>query len=217
MPDTTFLLIRHGETDDNLAGILQGHRDTPLNATGLEQARAIASRLVRESPPPDAIYSSDLSRASATAEIIGTALNRNVIPVPELREWRLGELEGRPCEELWTTHFPVLEAFRHEAGEKIAVPGGEDSRAFERRVFSFFGQLAARHSGQHLAVITHGGVLRCVFRLAVGPTAADNLLPLLSNGGCGRIVRRASGEWQLCTWNDTSHLAGIRLRESITF
>ncbi len=217
MPETSLVLIRHGETDDNLAGILQGHRNSELNPTGLAQARAAAQRLAAENCSYGVLYSSDLARASVTAGIIGEALKLPVIPVPELREWQLGELEGRPCAELWQSHPAVMEAFRHESPGGIIVPGGESSGEFDQRVIAFLRQLPRRHPGKRLIAVTHGGVLRRIFRHVAGSTAANNLLPLLSNGGFSRIVFRDSGEWQLCTWNDSSHLAGISLRESITF
>ena len=93
METTEIILIRHGETAENLQGILQGHLDTVLNANGIAQAEAAARRLKREAPF-QALYSSDLKRAAMTAEIIAGYLRLPVNLNPRLREWHLGEYEG---------------------------------------------------------------------------------------------------------------------------
>ena len=99
MATTDFTLIRHGQTTENIEGRLQGHFDSRLDETGLIQAEAAAVRLAGEQF--DVIYSSDLQRARKTAEIIAAKLKMDVIPMRELREWHLGELENRLCKELW--------------------------------------------------------------------------------------------------------------------
>ena len=88
---TEFTFIRHGQTADNVAGILQGHRDTPLDEIGRQQARMAAERLSNQTI--DAIFASDLSRAFETAQIIGDAVGVTPVPEKRLREWHLGELE----------------------------------------------------------------------------------------------------------------------------
>ena len=92
MATTDFTLIRHGQTTENIEGRLQGHFDSRLDETGLIQAEAAAVRLAGEQF--DVIYSSDLQRARKTAEIIAAKLKMDVIPMRELREWHLGELEN---------------------------------------------------------------------------------------------------------------------------
>src|SRR5581483_11305534 len=94
---TTLLLVRHGETDWNAERRWQGHADVPLNARGREQARALAEELAGESI--DAIYSSDLSRAQDTADIVGARLDVPVVVDPDLREIDVGPVEGLTAEE----------------------------------------------------------------------------------------------------------------------
>ena len=89
---TTLLLVRHGETDWNAEGRLQGHTDTPLNDYGRRQARTLADELAGE--PIDAVYSSDLARARETAEIVGGRLGLTVVVDPGLREKNWGSWEG---------------------------------------------------------------------------------------------------------------------------
>src|SRR6185437_6606991 len=94
---TTLLLVRHGETDWNAERRYQGHADVPLNDRGVEQARELAEQLAGERI--DAIYSSDLSRAHATAEIVGERLGVPVVTDPDLREIDVGAVEGLTFEE----------------------------------------------------------------------------------------------------------------------
>ena len=88
----TLLLVRHGETDWNADGRLQGHTDRPLSDFGRRQARQLAEELADESL--EAIYASDLARARETAEIVGGRLELPVVLEPDLREKDWGTWEG---------------------------------------------------------------------------------------------------------------------------
>ena len=71
-------------------------------------------------------------------------------------------------------------------------------------------ELALRHKDKRILIVTHGGVLREVFRLVVGVTLPQNAQPLLTNTGYTRVRKNDAGEWQLCVWNDSAHLTEIR-------
>jgi probable phosphoglycerate mutase len=95
---TTLILVRHGETDWNIAGRYQGQADPPLNAKGRAQAESVAAQLI--GTHIDAIYSSDLQRARETAETIGTKLKRPVQIGKELREINQGEVPESGTSEI---------------------------------------------------------------------------------------------------------------------
>src|SRR3569623_193897 len=94
---TELLLVRHGETDWNAEGRLQGHTDRPLNDHGRRQAKEVAERLAGEGA--DAIYASDLLRAKETAEIVGERRGVPVVVDADLREKNWGNWEGLTGDE----------------------------------------------------------------------------------------------------------------------
>ena len=138
---TTLLLVRHGETDWNAEGRLQGHTDRPLNDYGRTQAKALADRLAGEGA--DAIYTSDLVRAKATAEIIGERLGLTVVVDPDLREKDWGTWEGLTGDERVHVEFE-----------------GESTEDHRDRVMGAVRRIVARHPAQRVVVVTHGGSLR---------------------------------------------------------
>jgi len=138
---TTLLLVRHGETDWNAEGKLQGHSDRPLNDFGRRQANALADRLAGDDVA--AIYSSDLSRAKETAEILGARVGVPVVVDPDLREKNWGNWEGLTGDERIHVEFE-----------------GESTKDHRERVLRAVERIAERHPGQRVVVVTHGGSLR---------------------------------------------------------
>jgi broad specificity phosphatase PhoE len=157
---TTLLLVRHGETDWNAAGRLQGHTDRPLSDFGRRQARELAAELANE--PPDAIYASDLARARETAEIAGERLGLRVVLDPDLREKDWGTWEGLTPVERDRVEFV-----------------GESTEAHQERILRALRRIARRHPGGRVLVVTHGGSMRRVQTAAMGMA-----MPVVEN--CGR-------------------------------
>src|SRR4051812_40908884 len=108
-------LIRHGETDWNAEGRIQGHSDIELNARGLEQARRLAARMPDEGEFV-ALYTSPLKRAYRTAEMIGEALNIPITPDKRLFERSLGELEGLTMSDIRQKHPEVARLWTTSEG-----------------------------------------------------------------------------------------------------
>jgi uncharacterized phosphatase len=148
---TTFLLVRHGETDWNFERRVQGHADRPLNETGRAQARALADEL--EAEPIDVVYSSDLVRAHETARIVADRHGLEVVALPELREKHFGTWEGLTDDEV-LTRFP--EARRGHWGD------AETSEDVARRVLPALRRIAEMHPAETVLVVSHGGPLRSV-------------------------------------------------------
>jgi broad specificity phosphatase PhoE len=148
---TTILLVRHGETDWNAQRRVQGHSDTPLNATGRAQAEALAEELGGESI--EAVYSSDLLRAHETARIVAGRRGLEVTAIRDLRERHFGTWEGLTDDEI-LARFP--EATSGSWGD------GERKEEMIRRVFGALQRIAETHPGGRVLVVSHGGPLRAV-------------------------------------------------------
>ena len=159
---TRAFFIRHAETE--MAGRYCGHSDPELNAQGRAQLPKLAHLLSAE--PFDTVYSSDLRRATSTAQAI--AVRRNIPRVlrPALREIDFGDWEGMSWEQIeqldpeyaqeWMAAYPHLPA-----------PSGESFQAFESRVLEEVRHLLDHNRGP-IAVVTHAGVLRVVLRHLFG-------------------------------------------------
>lgn len=162
-------LFRHGETDWNREGRLQGRTDVPLNATGLAQAEALARELGRHRP--EAIVSSDLLRAWTTGLIVAEALGVPIFPEEGLRETAVGEAEGL----LWAeakTRFGEGLTQRWYTDDDVAFPGGESGAMTRRRGLSALRRFASANPYRRIGVSTHGAMIRQLMRHALPPGSA---------------------------------------------
>lgn len=158
---TRLLLVRHGETDWNADGRLQGQTDRPLSDFGRKQARRLADELAAEGF--EAIYSSDLARARETAEIIGARLGLPVALDSDLREKDWGTWEGLTAVERDRVEF-----------------AGESTEAHQERILRALRRISESHpDGTSILVVTHGGSMRRAQTAALGMA-----LPVVEN--CGR-------------------------------
>ena len=151
------LLVRHGDTELNSAERYWGQCDVKLSADGLRQAERLRHRLANEKI--GAIYSSDLSRASATAEIIASEHRLEVITCAELREINFGKFEGLTFAEI-SQLYPELAKLWAERSPSLEFPGGESVNDFSKRVGKFMSRLEKHSSGETILVVAHAGALR---------------------------------------------------------
>jgi probable phosphoglycerate mutase len=202
------LLLRHGQTDANAAGTLQGHQPTPLNLTGIRQANLLAARLAGFSPPVGAIVSSDLPRAAETASPIASACGLSIQFDPSWRERSFGLLEGKPVgdKKLWDV-----------ASGEIDIPGAEPSADLRKRIHDALLAIPKNYPDvQTVAVVTHGGALRSILKMLAdgvlpstrGETPSHNL-PVIPNCSILHLLARAYPDgfrWKIDAVNDVSHL-----------
>lgn len=166
---TSISLIRHGVTDWNYAGRVQGRSDIPLAPEGEHQARAVAERLAGELW--DAIYSSPLKRAYQTALVIARRTGHHqVVTDARLKERNMGEAEGMPDIDL-----PAL--WPGVAWDDL--PGMEPVAALAARAHDALAEIALRHPRGRVICVAHGSLINAFLRslLPPGETAAFDTHP----------------------------------------
>jgi broad specificity phosphatase PhoE len=155
--DSPLLVARHGETDDNREPLrFQGWRDTPLNDTGRRQAAQLAERVSDRGIA--SLWSSDLSRARETAEIVGGRIGLDVRLDPRLREANRGRWEGRLFADV-EREEPKLYSAWMKAGKDWRFPGGESLLEQQQRVVASVEEIRSWRELPALAV-SHGGSIR---------------------------------------------------------
>ena len=163
--ETTFLLIRHGQTQWNVLDLIQGQTDIPLNEYGKYQADLLSKILMDKHSDIDLIYSSDLLRALGTAERLSQELKLSISKSSSLRELHFGiaqgmtaqvmqEIYGRDSLEL-DNKYPK----RKDRWKVTEIPGGETYSECMQRFRSFLEKLGKQEEGKKIAVFTHGTLM----------------------------------------------------------
>ena len=190
---------RHGRTAWNVAGRFQGHSDIELDAVGRQQAVERARLLAAFEP--DAIVSSDLARAAATADELARLTGLSVSLDPDLREICGGRWEGRTSESIGAEDLTAYDAWRR--GDPVRA-GGDGETRFEvgpRAVGAIRRALDAPGAPRNLVVVTHGGTARAAIGLLLGlPEAAWMRLGGLGNC-CWSVLQEWQGGWELVEHN----------------
>jgi probable phosphoglycerate mutase len=199
---TRIILVRHGETDWNATGRIQGHSDTPLNAVGLLQAQRVARRLAGE--PVRALYSSDLARAFETATVIGQSLGLPVVISPRLRERRYGTWEGLTAAEIQARYPEQFAQWRARSAD-FAPPYGETNRQLLSRALSELQTIGHRHVGEVVVVVTHGGFCYVLVNHLLGSIDGDRREFSFGNASI-HILEVGDDRWSVISMNDIAHL-----------
>ncbi len=177
-------LARHGETDWNAEGRIQGQIDIPLNEVGRCQAEELAERL--SGCGATRVIASDLARARETAEIVASRLEAELEIDPELRERMLGVFEGKNVDQCARLHESAWAAYRTDPARP--APGGEPYDAFverSRRAVLAVARRTAR-PGSPAVIVAHGGVLRAVIKGATRTPGGP--LIMVPNGALYRLL-----------------------------
>lgn len=203
MERTKIIIVRHGQTEWNIRGIRQGHLDSRLTERGLAQAKALGQRLGREKFT--ALYSSDLGRAVQTAQEVSSVTGHAIIKDARLRERHLGIFQGLNAEEI-NAKYPEERRLMRTSGPGYVIPGGESMVQQVERNVAFLDNLAQKHEGETIVVVTHGGVVSGFFRYTLAiPLEAPRRFEFVNAGL--NVFAREDDNWMLLTWGDISHLA----------
>jgi probable phosphoglycerate mutase len=208
---TRVLAIRHGETEWNRDGRIQGHLDIALSATGRWQARRLGQALAEEAIA--AVYASDLSRALETAQAVARGRDRPVVTDTGLRERGFGSFEGLSYAQIHA-RWPELGERWRRRDPAFGAPGGETLESFYERSVATASRLAAGHPGETIALVAHGGVMDCLYRAASRVTLDAPRSWQLGNAAINRLLYTPQG-FTLVGWADTGHLDGEALDEDI--
>jgi probable phosphoglycerate mutase len=208
-PNTTLLVIRHGETVWNIEHRYQGHGDSPLTETGRSQVSALGRRM--RGLPFDTLISSDLGRTRETAAIIADYTGHAVALDSRLRERNYGVLEGLTVSEIKAAHPAVLDRLNTDDPDYV-VPQGESHRQHYQRNIAFIEELLAQKSGAKVAVVAHGGVLESIFRYVAHMPLEQPRCFISPNASLTVITHGnfyGTSRWVIETWGDVGHLNGI--------
>ena len=213
MTKSNIILIRHGETAWNAERRLQGHLDIPLNPEGERQAALLGAALASE--PIDLIVSSDLARARQTAQAVADARGMAVQTDPQLRERCYGGFEGLLYSEI-EARFPAeFAAWQARDVDAELPPGkhvGESFRTFFARATGAILAWGAANPGKTIALVAHGGVLECAYRLALGLPLETPRDFKVFNASINRFTC-VDGRLQLQSWGEVGHLRPLVLDE----
>ncbi|MGL9735859.1 MAG: 2,3-diphosphoglycerate-dependent phosphoglycerate mutase GpmB [Symbiopectobacterium sp.] len=201
-------LVRHGETEWNVARRIQGQSDSPLTAQGEQQAYQVANRV--KTLGITHIFTSDLGRTRRTTEIIAQSCHHcEVVEDPNLRELNMGVLEMRDIDTL----SPQEETWRKQLVDGTPygrIPKGESMAEMATRMHQVLDRCLALPPGSRPLLVSHGMAIGCLLSTILGlPASAERRLRL-RNCSLSRIDYQQSpwlvSGWVVETAGDVSHL-----------
>ncbi|MCB1177347.1 MAG: histidine phosphatase family protein [Leptospiraceae bacterium] len=203
-------LVRHGETEFNLEGKIQGGGlDSPLTEKGKEQAKKLADHLKDSGFSVNRIYASPLGRAMETARILNEALNLEINEEPLLKEINCGNFEGKLISSI---DSEKLRKLRVDPEEKY--PGGENVIDVKHRAEQFLNKIRSDKKDSVL-IVSHGNFNRAFACAATGMNSFMAMKIYQDNTGFNYLFK--SGEYyRIGMWNSTAHLGFLPKQVSVT-
>jgi 2,3-bisphosphoglycerate-dependent phosphoglycerate mutase len=216
MASLKIVIIRHAQSEGNHAGRMMGQLDDGLTAEGRNQARCLADHLGQTSDSPTAIYSSPLTRAAETADILAAPFNLEVHHWDALQELHAGVFEGLTWREAQEQH-PHLCQSLETSTRWIPIPNAESPYDAYQRAIGVWNDLFAEHrNGDYVWLISHAGVMQHLISVVLGGDRTWGLhIPNTSlfefwldherwfTHGCDRWNTEL---WRIRRFNDTQHL-----------
>ena len=200
---TTVLLIRHGETEWNTLGKFQGCTDIDLSEEGIKQAGLLNNRLKGNF---DYIYTSPLSRAFETANILASDTNKEVIVAPEIREINFGEWEGLTVHEIAEKYPEVFKAWRTDKKESYICGGDSSIHNATNRAKKCILDIVSKHKGEKIAIVAHGGIIKAALIGIFGWDMTMYHKMALGNTCINTLTFNDGLKPALVGLNDTNHL-----------
>ena len=196
-------LVRHGETDWNKSGRMQGRMEVDLNLFGFKQSHLCAKRL--KPIPFEMAFTSPQSRALQTAELILKHHNVHLETNPALQEIHLGKWEGMTWSEVKRQHRGLIDDMTKDR-QTAKLHGGEAYEDVLKRAMSFI-ETISKLPFEHVLVVSHGGLIKMVLSYVLDLPIEKRGNFHLSNTGISVIEKDASSnKWRVISINETSHL-----------
>ena len=195
----TLQLVRHGETEHNLAGITQGWNDSLLSERGRQQVALLAERL--RGSDVTSLYTSSLPRAMTTAQAIADVTGLPLRVLDELREMNYGTWEGKSFLDIRSENADLYK--RWAADPDAACPEGESHTGVRERLQTAINVIEAE-GGERPLVVSHGTAIRVAATTLLGLPLTACRLFAVDNASLSVFMRRAD-RWVLKVWNDATH------------
>ena len=196
-------IVRHGETEENARGVLQGRTPGKLNPTGIEQARLTG--LALRNKGITAIHSSNLDRALDSALIISDIIGAVLVPEQNLQERNLGILEGKT----WEGYFKA-QADSGLSHTEYKPEGGESIIEMQERLKPVLEEITGQPQRGDLLIVGHGGSNTIILDMLL-PMPLSEIWEKGQNNGCINILKVLGPmEAELLTINDSAHLASLK-------
>ena len=199
---TKIFLIRHGETEWNRVGKLQGISDIRLSPEGINQAHLLAAHTPFNSV--DAIYTSDLVRAVMTARILSDKFDLPIIKERGLRETSFGDWEGRYLSNLAKENPNGFEHF-FTRPDKVQPPNGETFLQSQARIMNALDEIIADNEDRNIIVVTHGAAIRLILCAALY-IPIRKMWAINQNNMAVNILIFNDGDFSIELMNSTLHL-----------
>lgn len=204
---TELFLVRHGQTDSNVARLFDGATDSPLNQLGRQQAQLVAHR-ISQLADLRSLYSSPLQRALVTARAISQRVGLEPIIESGLREMNFGVAESHTMEAIIERWPELAKRMQDTESTDVRFPGGESRREFHNRVRHTLDLIATRHQGHRLVVVAHGGVISSAVAQMLGHDPNDWRKFTVDNCSVTHIELATSGSIAHVV-NDVVHLESL--------
>ncbi|MBA3336370.1 MAG: histidine phosphatase family protein [Chloroflexia bacterium] len=205
--ETSLYLVRHGRTASNVARRLHGATDIPLDAVGFSQAERVAQRLASDAPF-DALFTSPLRRAVATARVLGTKLQLSPAAVSGLEEINFGSLEGHTFDRLVLEHPELARRLDDLSDNEFSWPGGESRLGFHQRVIAAFQIIINEFPRGKVIVVAHLGVFSSLLAQISNQNPNDWSAFPMANCALSHVVIGSEGHTLRCV-NDAGHLVDL--------
>lgn len=193
-------LCRHGQTEHNDNGIVQGQMDSKINGRGKEQAKELRDRLAEENI--DKVYSSSMTRALETAEIVAEPHDVEIEEIEELKEVARAKFEGEQFEDM------IEEITSSETEDYLWKPkGGESLEELKERGVKFLNSIKGEQEGEKIIAISHGGTISSTILGILEHSSKNSYRIKQENCNINKLTWNAEEGWSIHSVNDISHLS----------